>query len=250
VIYGIYQSAAGMMVNEYRQSVLANNLANADTVGFKRDVATFAERVPASRAGVRRGPSSRDLQALSGGLWLGTTHTDHSEGPVVQTDHPLDVALEGPGFLRVGGGDGALLTRDGRMMMDADGWLVSVTDGAPVLGRGGQQIRLNPRGGEATIDTDGKVVQDGGIRGWLALVDVKDYAALEKVGASRFAAPEGSLTSSPAYVHAGYVEGSGSRPIAELVDLMEASRAYQINAEMVSLQDQSLGRLINVIARI
>ena len=62
MIYGWYNSAAGMMVNEYRQGVLANNLANADTVGFKRDVAVFAERMPASIAGRRHGPSAAGLR--------------------------------------------------------------------------------------------------------------------------------------------------------------------------------------------
>src|SRR3989442_9991693 len=80
VIYGLYQSAAGMMTSEYAQSVLANNLANADTVGFKRDVAVFAERLRADQAGRRDGPTAEGLGSLSGGTWLGRTDVDFSEG--------------------------------------------------------------------------------------------------------------------------------------------------------------------------
>ena len=134
MIYGWYNSAAGMMVNEYRQDVLANNLANADTVGFKRDVAVFAERQQARVAGNRHGPSARGLRDLSGGLWLGKTHIDYSEASHVRTDNPLDVSLSGPGFLSVQVNGQRLYTRDGRMMMDRDGLLVAAADGAPVTG--------------------------------------------------------------------------------------------------------------------
>ena len=182
MIYGMYQSAAGMLVNEYRQDVLANNLANAETVGFKREIAAFAERLRASEAGRREGPSNDLMDALSGGLWLARTETDFSEGAFVRTDNPLDVALAGPGFLRVAANGREYLTRDGRMLMTADGRLVSAIDGAAILGRGGQPIRLNPRGGEISIDEDGRILQGGVGGGRLALVDVKNYQALRKAG--------------------------------------------------------------------
>ncbi|RMF81664.1 MAG: flagellar hook-basal body complex protein, partial [Planctomycetota bacterium] len=153
MIYGLYQSAAGMMVNEYRQGVLANNLANAETTGFKRDIAAFSERRTASQAGERRGPTHDLMERLTGGIWLGKTTTDFGEGALQRTGMATDVALAGPGFFQVRDASGAdLLTRDGRLLIDGDGWLVSATDGAQVLGRGGAPIRLNPRGGEPTID--------------------------------------------------------------------------------------------------
>lgn len=247
MIYGLYNSAAGMMVNEYRQSVLGNNLANAETTGFKREVAVFSERLPASQAGVRHGPSSRDLQSLSGGLWLGQTHTDFGEGSKLRTGNPLDIALEGPGFLSVLVGDQRQYTRDGRMLMDRDGRLVSTTDGAPILGRGGGPIFLNPLGGQPTVDTDGRVIQDGNVVAELELVDFRDYAPLRKAGNGRFMGPEDGVVPAPAYVHAGYLEASGAQPMRELVSMIEATRAYQLNAQMVSMQDQSLSRLFSVI---
>lgn len=250
MIYGLYQSAAGMMVNEYRQNALANNLANAETVGFKRDIATFAERQRASEAGRRDGPTSELLERLSGGIWLAQTQTDFSEAGFIKTDNPLDVALAGPGFLRVGANGGDYLTRDGRMVMNADGWLVSAVDGAPILGRGGQPIRLNPHAGPASIsfDKDGRISQDGKRVGWLDIVDVEDYEDLRKVGAGRFAVEGTRLTTSLAEVTPRHVEHSGVDAIKELVSMIEASRAYQFNAQMVSLQDQSAGRLISVVA--
>jgi flagellar basal body rod protein FlgG len=248
MIYGLYQSAAGMMVNEYRQNVLANNLANAETVGFKRDVVAFAERQRASEAGRREGPTNELLEGLCGGVWLAQTKTDFDEGNLVRSENPLDVALAGPGFLRVAARGQEYLTRDGRMVMDPDGWLVAATDGAAILGRGGQPIRLNPRGGAVSIDEDGRIEQDGATRGRLAVVGVDDADRLRKTGASRFVAEDAQLGRSPAKVMSGYTESSGVEPIQELVSMIAASRAYQFNAQMVSLQDASAGRLINVVA--
>ncbi len=248
MIYGLYQSAAGMMVNEYRQNVLANNLANAETVGFKRDVATFAERIPAARAGRRRGESNDLLRTLTGGTWLARTATDFAEGAMIRTERPLDVALAGPGFLRVRAGGKEYLTRDGRMVMTPEGRLVSATDGAQVLGRAGQPIVLNPRGGQVTIDEDGRILQGGHPVSWLGVVDVQDYDRLRKVGAGRFLAQDAKPTRAPAKVMAGFVENSGVEPVRELVNMIEASRAFQFNAQMVTLQDQSAGRLINMVA--
>jgi flagellar basal body rod protein FlgG len=250
VIYGLYNSAAGMMVNEYRQGVLANNIANAETTGFKREIAVFSEREPARLAGVRHGPSNRDLQTLSGGLWLGKTFTDYSEGTKVPTDNPLDVTLEGPGFLSVGVDGQRQFTRDGRLAMNADGVLVAAIDGAPLLGRGGQPIRMNPFGGQPQIDTDGNVSQDGAVMGQLEIVDFDDYGALRKVGSNRFVSPDETARPSPALLQSGYTESSGVEAIRELVGMIDASRAYQMNAEMVRLQDQSVGQLINVISRV
>lgn len=250
MIYGLYNSAAGMMTNEYRQAVLANNLANAETVGFKRDVAIMAERLPAAQAGQREGPSDPSLAGLTGGLWLGRTYTDFSDGAKVPTENPLDVALDGPGFLAVSDGGQTLFTRDGRLMVDRLGLLVAVSDGAAVLGQGGAPIHVNPLGGPVSIDDYGHVQQDGARVGELAIVDFDDYDALQKVGDGRIAAPEGvAARPGAALLQAGYTESSSVEPLIELVNMIEASRAYQMNAQMVSLQDQTLGRLIAVINR-
>jgi flagellar basal-body rod protein FlgF len=247
MIYGLYQSAAGMMTTEYRQAVLANNLANADTVGFKRDVATFAERQPARLEGVRSGPSAPGLEGLSGGLWLGQTTTDFSDASKVWTGNWSDVALEGPGFLVVQAEGGPQFTRDGRMLMDASGRLTAASDGAPILNPGGMPIQLNPHGGQPSIDSEGRIEQDGAIVAELGVVDFENYGALQKVGAARFAAPEDAAAASPALVQAGYTESSSVQPVTELVNMIEASRAYQLNARMLSLQDETAGRLISAV---
>jgi flagellar basal body rod protein FlgG len=247
VIYGLYQSAAGMMTHEYRQDVIANNLANAETAGFKREIAIAAEREPASRAGVRRGPSDELLRTLTGGVWLARTETDFGEGAMEQTGGPLDVALAGPGFFRVQKAGATYLTRDGRFTTQPDGSVVSVTDGAQVLGAGGIPLRLNPRGGPPTIDEIGRVFQNRIEVGRLSVVDVDDYHELQKTDSSRFRAAGVAMTDTAALVQQGYVERAGVEPVKELVSMLESTRAYQLNAQMLTMQDQTAGRLIAAV---
>ena len=249
MIYGLYQSAAGMMTLEYRQSVIANNLANADTVGFKQEVAVFAEREPESVTGDRSGPSAQDLQALTGGMWLGNTYTDYRQGSLQETGNQCDVALDGPGFLVVEVDGEPQYTRDGRFIKDAEGQLRAATDGAPVLNAAGVPIQVNRYGGDVTFDEFGRVLQDGQPVGQLAVVDFADRSELRHAGNGRFDAGDAETIDSPARVLPGYVERSGVEPLKELVSMIETSRAYEINARMLSLQDQSVGRLINTIAR-
>lgn len=248
MIYGLYQSAAGMMTHEYRQDVIANNLANAETPGFKREIAVASERRPESPAGAHRGPSDQLLKTLSGGVWLAQTETDFGEGALVHTENPLDVALAGPGFFRVQKGDQTYLTRDGRFTTQPDGSIVSVTDGAQVLGGGGIPLRINPRGGKPTIDDIGRIFQNRIEVGRLSVTDVDNYRALQKSGASRFTAHGASPVETPAIVQQGYIENAGVEPVKELVSMLESTRAYQLNAQMLTMQDQTAGRLIAAVA--
>jgi len=251
MIYGLYQSAAGMMVNEYRQDVIANNIANAETVGFKRDLATFRERLPASEAGVREGPTHDLLDRLTGGLWLGESPIDFSEGTLRRTDQTLDLAIAGPGFFVVRQDGKDLLTRDGRLTVNGQGMLVAASDGAPVLGLGNAPIRVNRLGGVLTVDEHGRIEQDGVRRGRVQIRDVADYSQLRKAGASRFdaGAADSVLINRPRLM-SGFVEDSGVEPVRETVNMIEASRAYQFNAQLITLQDQSVGRLLSTMANV
>lgn len=251
MIYGLYQSAAGMMTSEYRQDVLANNIANAETPGFKRDIAVFTERTPAWESGTRNGPSDTGLANMTGGMWLGRTTTDFGEATKIRTDNALDLALDGPGFFVVDDDGEPQLTRDGRMITDEHGQLRAVSDGAPVLSVGGGPIFVDPHASQDQIrvDENGRVYQDQNLVGQLALVDVEDYSTLQKTDGQRFVGPDSEGIPATGLVRSGYVEAAGIQPVQELVSLMDASRAYQMNAQMVRLQDESVSRLISTTLR-
>src|SRR6476620_8856831 len=172
MIYGLYLSAAGVMTNSYRQDVIANNIANAETVGFKKDLALFDQRL--TEAQQRRlaasgplSPTSKLLENLGGGLFAHPTSIDTGQGEFEPTGSPLDVAIEGDGFFAVqspgagpgGAGGETRLTRNGQFAVDSTGRLtLSNAKGEQVLDAEKQPIQLEPGGG-VRIDDQGTVTQ-------------------------------------------------------------------------------------------
>jgi flagellar basal-body rod protein FlgF len=252
MLYGLYISAAGVMANSHRQDVISNNLANSETVGFKRDLAMFMERPPESRSPQFPNPYSHQLlDKIGGGLLVAPTVTDQSAGELETTDNPLDLAIHGSGFLAVESGGKRFLTRDGRLMVDRKGNLIQSATGAYVQDADGKPIQLDPTI-PATVGEDGSVVQDNQTLAKLGLFDVTDTTRVKKVGGNRMtilsnAALKPSTTSE---VLSGRLERANVDPASELAALMETQRELEANANMIRYQDQSLGRLINEVGKI
>ena len=142
--YGLYVSAAGALANSYRQDVVANNLANVDTVAFKRDLALMQGRRTESSHGGGQRYSNPLLEKLGGGLFALPTHTDFSPSSLDLTHNPYDLALAGKGFFQVRNQDQIQYTRDGRFKLNDQNQLVTVTDHLPVLDESGTPITLMP----------------------------------------------------------------------------------------------------------
>lgn len=251
MVYGIYQSAAGLQLNQYRQEILANNLANLDTAGFKRDFATIRERRPASsEQAAQMGSSDRALAGLTGGSLVAPTHTSLDQGTLDQTNGRLDVALMGDGFFTVQDGNDVRYTRDGRLTINEAGELVTVS-GHKVLGEGGEPIVVpdNLRA-KATITSAGDVRAGATELGRIGMVDFKGKSNLRKVGANLFDAQGAEPTESHASLQVGFVEQSNVEPMDAMVSMIQVSRAYELNATMLNLADSTLGRAVNDIAQL
>lgn len=250
MIYGLWQSAGGMAAQEYRQNILSNNLANADTPGFKPDRVSFRERLNSSLLANPRA-SDPTLATLTGGVFESQLYTDFSLGSFEKSDSRLDVALDGPGFFKVQGKKGAEYTRDGRMAINSSGTLIHAASGRPMLGPDNRPIVLDTSNlNKVKIDDAGKITQGEDVAGTLGVVEFKDPQQLEKIGQNLFSGPAGKAHESKAGVRQGFFEASGVQPVDALVDMIAASRAYQLNATMISLQDQSLSRAVNDVGRI
>jgi flagellar basal-body rod protein FlgF len=251
MIYGLWQSAGGMAAQDYRQSVLSNNLANADTPGFKADRISFQERLGAARAAGSPPGGNSILDALSGGVFETSVYTDFSQGGLDKTEGKLDTALDGEGFFSVQGRTGTSYTRDGRMIMDKTGTLIHAASGRPMLSAEGRPIVLNPSDKtEITIDAAGRIRQGGEVSGTLGIVAFDDPRKLTKAGENLYAADGARSRESHAEVRQGYYETSGVKAVDALVEMIAASRAYQMNATMISMQDQSLGRAVNDVGKV
>jgi flagellar basal-body rod protein FlgF len=251
MVYGLWQSAAGLQVQEYRQAIIANNLANAETPGFKADRIAFQERLNAATARGDLRARNPVLDAMTGGLFETQVYTNFAQGNIIPTTNPLDLAINGDGFLAVQTKDGPRYTRDGRLAMAVDGTLIHAASGRPVLSSEGQPITVDPASQTAiSIDSSGRVSQGDRVAGTLALVDFADRGQLEKTGQTLFAANgQKSIEAGGSIKQAAY-EASSVEPVAALVDLISASRAYEANARLVSLQDESLGRVVNELGRV
>lgn len=253
MIYGLYHSAQGAEAQSLRLNVMANNLANASTSAFKRDLIAFQDHKPFDLdRGTGNEPPHR-LNDLSGGMTAAEVVTDFSDGPLQETGGNLDVALVGPGFLRVSDETGEYLTRDGRLALNDQGELVTNNGGRRVGGTGGGAIVVPPEASRVQISADGGVFgiirNEEGLTqqelGRLDIVRPESPAALKKIGNNLYA-----FDGSPVAAHQeteikqGYIEGSGVNPIMEMLELIEASRAFETNINMMKFQDEALGRLL------
>ncbi|MEO0635572.1 MAG: flagellar basal-body rod protein FlgF [Pseudomonadota bacterium] len=214
-------------------SVVANNLANMNTSGFKAESSLFEEhmRSPARHNGFER----RD-RAISF-VHDDRTLTDLSKGAIVRTENPTDMALADDQFFTIQMEDGEnLYTRNGAFVIDNQGQLVT-TEGRPVAGAGGGPIVFAQGDTNITVARDGTVSTDQGIRGQLAIVTITNEDALTRREDNLFASDEAAPAVSPG-VSQGFIEKSNVKAVLEVARMIEITRAYERIAKQIQRQDE------------
>jgi flagellar basal-body rod protein FlgG len=253
MIYGLYLSATGVLTNSYRQDVIANNLANAQTVGFKRTLAAFVQRRTEAAESGELESTNRMLEGIGGGLFVAPTTVDYSQGRVESTGNGLDVAIHGNGFFAVRNGDETSLTRNGRFMLDREGYLALADDsGHRVLDDRGRTISLGQTPQAlVNIAKDGTITANGQPLARLALLNVPDPSQLIPEGATLLSGVEVSkLERADGTLQSGFLEESNVDPMTELTQLIQAQRQLEANANMIRYQDQTLSKLVNEAGKI
>jgi flagellar basal-body rod protein FlgF len=229
---GLYVGLSGQIALERRLETIANNVANMNTVGFRADGVTFAAEL--ARAG-------DDRVAFAS---TGNTFISRQRGGMTKTDNPLDVAVQGDGWLAVKTPGGVVYTRDGRMKLTDTGQLQTV-NGYQVLDAGGTPIAVDPDAGAPTISADGMITQDNKQVSAIGLFMIPDDARLTRAPNS------GVIPDKPATpvldfaqngIIQGCVEGSNVDPIMEMSKLITVTRAFDslnsaMNQSESSLQD-------------
>lgn len=247
--YGLWLSAAGMKVQEHRQTLYANNLANAKTTGFKHDLAVVTQRVVESREEPGAFSFAHPvLDDLPGGINIRRPYQSFAQGPVEWTGRAFDVAIEGNGFFAVSDGTTTRYTRDGEFTRNSAGELVlSAGEGRwRVLDEAGSPMTLTENGGSISIGENGMVRQGQTAVGRIGLHVPEDEQALRKVGENLFE-PQGTrMNAMETSVRPESREESNFEVMSGLAEMLEATRAYQLNATMIQLQDQLTGRLITM----
>jgi flagellar basal-body rod protein FlgF/flagellar basal-body rod protein FlgG len=247
--YGLYISAEGAQVQSRRLEVIANNIANVDTVGFKRDLAVMQSRYAEAVERGMASPGAAGLNDVGGGVQFRETVTDFSPGPLKKTGNPTDVALQGDGFFVVRKGQDRLLTRAGNFRLTAAGELVT-QQGYPVLGEGNSPIALSPTAGPWEIDSSGNVSQ-GSTRQELQIVKPGSLGDLVKVGENLFRPLSDVRPVAPGErtVSGGFLEMSAVQPTTEMTTMIETSRLVEANLNVMKSHNEMLQGLIERILK-
>jgi len=238
---GIFSAVSGSLAAQTRLDALANNLANANTAGFK------AERVlqRAERAGEIAPPAT----AVATPVTREHVETDFSQGPISKSGNPLDVALAGDGFLVVKTERGERLTRSGSLSIDSAGYLATA-DGNRVQGTSGDiRVPESP----VVIAADGSVRAGEQRVGQLRLVNVDDPAQLVRESGTRFApgnqVPADAAPGSVRVVQ-GAIEGANLAPVEGLVALIETVRGFETYMRAAERLDQVTAKAISDVGRV
>jgi flagellar basal-body rod protein FlgF len=252
MLYGLYLSATGVMTSSYRQDVIANNIANAESVGFKRDLALFQERPTEAEAqGLPPSRTNALMEALGGGVFASPTLVDRSQGEL-EPGNNLDAAIVGQGYFQVSNGDKTNFTRDGRFIINQKGHLsLANNENYEVLDTKGKPITIDSNV-STEIDTTGLISQKSQPVAQISVVDVPDPTLMKKSGGTMMTYPDATQIrpATDAIVRNGFIERANVEPSTELANLMDAQRQLEANANMIKYQDQMLQKLCNDVGKI
>ncbi len=232
----MYSGLFGALSNEHRLDIIANNLANVNTVGYKQNTVAFKDVMFMYAHEVIRQPvvSLEDKEMFPPGVYLskvriGQEKVDFSQGSTKQTGNALDMAIAGDGFFKVRTEVGDFYSRNGEFSRGPDGTLIT-KQGFPVLGAGGAPIVM-PDSGAITVDEQGQIWQNGDNVAQLQVVTVSDTEQLEKYGYNLFRLKEDSdateVPAEDAQVMQGYLEMPNVNVVTEMVKMIETHRVFE-----------------------
>lgn len=218
-----------------RNEVMANNLANINAIGFKRDV-VFLDVLQR-----QRNPEMRVI-----------TQVDFTQGNIRQTDNPLDVALSGKGFIVVERDGEEIYTRNGHFSIDNEGFLVT-SSGEKVVGYNGL-VNLSVDGekiGQVSINQRGEIIVDQEYVNRLRIVDFEDYEMLKKTTGNAFVTTPNNPpedVENPVVLQ-GRLEDSNVRAVDEMVDMIEVQRQFESSQRIIKAMDRIMNKTVNNVGR-
>lgn len=225
-----------------QMDVVANNIANMNTTGFKSEKMMFIQHLVRSRGGERimgeRLAFVRDI----------ATMRDTSEGPLEKTGNPLDVAVRGDGYFVVSTDGGDRYTRNGHFRLDDGGQLVTQA-GDPVLSQGGQPFFFSPEDTEIHIARDGTVSTENGELGRIRIVRFDQEQELRIVAGGLYNSEQAPLDVDKPELVQRMLEGSNVLAIIEMTRMIETSRAYDSAKKMIDREDERIKTMIKELAK-
>lgn len=236
---GHMEALEGAVMTERRLDIASNNLANADTPGFKKQGITFDEYILKQQDGT-------DKMAKGEVIWQ-----DMSAGSVHYTRNQWDFAINGKGFFAVQTPEGTRYTRAGNFMLDGQSQLIT-QEGYPVLGDGGPLVLEDTTGKYVTMSPDGQFFVDETVAG---KIDVKMFSnpdKLERTGKNYFnATPEAGAPQpvDAVNIQQGYLELSNVNTLEDMINIIDLHRAYELQQKTLQAVDQMDGKAANDIGK-
>lgn len=266
MVKGLYMAYTGMTNEQKRLDVITNNLANADTTGYKKEGTTsrsFGDELAYRIKDTSSYGLNRAVGEISWGAHLGQTYTNYDSGSFKITDNPTDFAINGSGFFAFSftdkqGNTSVKYGRDGSFTVNADGYFVT-KDGDYVLNTTGalnsdpseaNYIRINPAL-DFQVDAMGVVYQNDTAVGTIGVVDIDNYDYISKYGENMFDVVEGgNIVASAATLEQGALETSNVNVIDEMVDMITIQRAYEAGQKVITSIDSTLEKAVNSVGRV
>lgn len=259
MLRGLYTAYTGMLNEQYRMDIMSNNLANADTVGFKKEGSTsqsYSEVMAVKIKDTTEEPNTpKRLGNMSLGVKIGETYTDFSQGSLRDTGNTYDLALSGDGFFNIeftnkAGETSTKYTRAGNFTITKEGYLTT-KDGDYVLGENGR-IQVSTIAGNTIIAEDGSIYQDDEFVAKLKITEFEDTNDLTHYGETMWDAVEEAVANDATdfKIHQGYVEMSNISVVTEMVNMISIQRQYEANQKLITTYDESLDKSVNQVGRI
>lgn len=266
MVKGLYTAYTGMRNEQNRMDIMTNNLANADTNGYKKEGSTsqtFADTFAIKIKDTSNYSQPRTIGGVSLGVHIGETYRDYSQGSFKVTDNQYDLAIAGDGFFAISftnkdGDTSVKYTRDGAFSVDKDGYLMT-KDGDYVLNQNAAmnsdpgingRIQIDPNHA-FTIDDSGTIWQNNAVVGQVGLVDFADYNFLEKYGENLYQPVDGAqLIAADATIEQGVLEASNVNVVSEMVEMITITRAYESNQKIIQTIDSMIDKAVNTVGRV
>ena len=258
MLKGLYVAHMGMVNEQNRMDSLTNNLANASTVGFKKEGSTsqaFDDILTVKIKDAFVGTQNVQRTGINNpGVKIGKNYTDFTQGSFRITDNIYDLALSGAGFFALeytnkAGETSVKYTRAGQFTLNKEGFLVN-QDGDYVLDVNDKRIQIDTLK-DAAIAKNGLITQEGREIAHIKVVDFEDYDYLEKSGENYYTHMEGAKTKeATAEVNSGYLEMSNVQTVSEMVNLISITRAYESNQKIIQTYDESLGIAVSQLGKV
>ncbi len=272
----LWVSVSGAIAQQRKVETIANNVANANSVGFKKDQTAFKEQLTALSKGIddidlprkewKPADFYRSYGAEDGFVEVNGTYTDFEQGQLKPTGNPLDLAISGNGFFEISTANGLRYTRRGVLSINNEGLLVD-EQGHPLLSKintsdvtnqdakqpSPEERTIKISGRNIEINNNGEVYNDKKKVADLSVVEFNDIQALKKEGGLLFINPDTAniKQSNPtSTIHQGFLEGSNVNAISEMAELIKAHRHFENIQKAIKSYDQITGRGVNEISKL